>query len=562
MHNGCPVRVRIQVERSAPQPAVTDTLFADVFLPSHRSFLAPLGSVAIHVLLLVILSQAALFLTPVPDFSLSRYEIKPIDVMVPLYFAQMTTPSEASVKVSRERMQDSASPEGSSDAAKSIPPPRVELPPVKARKNAETVLLQPNMPMPNIQVSQMPALAFWARRDPTPAPPSVKPFVTPGRTEEPANAAPLDAPPVLAVPNRQTRLSDLNVAALPAARDAALPVQPSSTAPVRMPKVFQPPPDRPAGSIDAGQGDPANIIAFGAVPIPDKIVTVPPVSQAPSFGGEATPGGVSTPRVERPAPANPTPPGNDRAAGSNSRPGSGGKSGEPAKAGATETASSAAAATPKATIEPRKAQIRSSAESAGAAVAAQARFNSSVQQAAVLADATPRAPDPAAAAASKPGLGESSGTRFVQPRDGRFSFVVTGSSESYPEAKGLLAGKIIYTVSVRVGANRPWIMQYCLPTGVDHALGARSTSTPLEAPYPFVMIRPAIASDIDVRRLVIHGFVNLAGKFEQLSVVSDVEFPEKQALLASLAQWEFRPASRDGQATPVEVLLIIPREAV
>jgi hypothetical protein len=65
-----------------------------------------------------------------------------------------------------------------------------------------------------------------------------------------------------------------------------------------------------------------------------------------------------------------------------------------------------------------------------------------------------------------------------------------------------------------------------------------------------------------VRRLVVHGFVNLAGRFEQLSLVSDVDFPEKQALLASLSQWEFRPASRDGQATAVEVLLIIPREAV
>jgi hypothetical protein len=36
------------------------------------------------------------------------------------------------------------------------------------------------------------------------------------------------------------------------------------------------------------------------------------------------------------------------------------------------------------------------------------------------------------------------------------------------------------------------------------------------------------------------------------------EFNQKDLLLRSLEQWTFRPASRDGVAADVEILLIIP----
>jgi hypothetical protein len=550
------MRVRIRL-RVVPAPPDRDIPFAGVFLPAHRCWPARLGSAAIHLLLITVIPSAFQLLSPVPDFEWSRYQVKPIDVRVPLYFAVSSPPPVERAEKKRGGRSTAAEPPETRRSA----PPRLELPPLPARKKAETVLLQPNVPMPNIQLSQMPAMAFWARQTPALAPPAVKPFVTPGRAEQPANTAPLDAPPVLAVPNRQSRLSDVNVAALPAAREVALPVQPAATAPVRVPKAFRPPDTQQAGAIDAGQGDPTNIIAFGAVPVPDKIVTVPPVSQAPALGGDAMA------KIERTTP----PPGPASAEAGKTgktaitRAGPASKNDQPAKAASgaggkesgrpgSATSGNAAVDTPgapQATVEPRQATARSNGLGNGA-TGTPAALNSAVQQA-VLAEA---------AKTAIPISGGAAGTRLTQPREGRFAFVVTGSSESYPEARGVLAGKIVYSVSVRVGSPKAWVLQYCLPAAVERSLGLRATSVPLEAPYPFVMIRPAINSEIDVRRLVVHGFVNLAGRFEQLSLVSDVDFPEKQALLVSLSQWEFRPASRDGQATAVEVLLIIPREAV
>ena len=546
-----PVRVRIRLTRPAPAPA-PDQLFAGVFLPAHPGWPARLGSLALHAILIVLIPQATLLLTPVPGFEWSRYEVKPLNVRVPLYFTA-AAPEPVHRSLSRP-----APGQAAAEAGARLPAPRVELPRLPARQKAETVLLQPNLPMPNIQLSQMPAMAFWARQQPPALAPPVKPFVTPGRVEEPAAPAELDAPPTLAVPNREPRLSNLNIAALPAVREPALPVPASSTAPVRLPKKFQPPQPQQTGSIDTGQGDRANVISMGALPAPDQIVTVPPVTQAPAFGAGAAPP-LAPPAARNTADAG-TQSGHGSGSGSGTAPaGTRGAAGgtspraastAPSRAAASAQASasapaseSASASTPQATVEPRQPGLRASAGNPGG-----------VQQA-VLAEAN-------AAAAARVPAESPAGVRVVQPRDGRFAFVVSGSSDSYPEARGLLGGKVVYTVSVRVGAPKPWILQYCLPAAVERGLGLRASTTPLEAPYPFVMIRPPVSSPIDVRRLIVHGFVNPAGKFEQLSLVSDVEFPEKQALLASLAQWEFRPASRDGQITAVEVLLIIPREAV
>jgi hypothetical protein len=59
---------------------------------------------------------------------------------------------------------------------------------------------------------------------------------------------------------------------------------------------------------------------------------------------------------------------------------------------------------------------------------------------------------------------------------------------------------------------------------------------------------------------MIHGFVNQSGRFETLSVLFPEAFPKAQFVLAALQQWQFRPASQDGQPARVEVLLIIPEE--
>ena len=60
---------------------------------------------------------------------------------------------------------------------------------------------------------------------------------------------------------------------------------------------------------------------------------------------------------------------------------------------------------------------------------------------------------------------------------------------------------------------------------------------------------------------MVHGFVDVQGHFEKLAVVFPPECPQSTFLLASLQQWNFRPAQQNGQTATVEVLLIIPDPA-
>jgi hypothetical protein len=144
----------------------------------------------------------------------------------------------------------------------------------------------------------------------------------------------------------------------------------------------------------------------------------------------------------------------------------------------------------------------------------------------------------------------------TKPKDGRYTFMVMGSKpeESFPEAAGMLSGKLVYTVYLGIGARPDWILQYCLPPSAPVA-----ATGVLTAPYPYLMFRPALSYDWDGEHLFVHGMLNEAGKLERLEPVGEATPAEKSALLASLLRWEFRPAARGGQPTAVEVLLIVPR---
>jgi hypothetical protein len=59
---------------------------------------------------------------------------------------------------------------------------------------------------------------------------------------------------------------------------------------------------------------------------------------------------------------------------------------------------------------------------------------------------------------------------------------------------------------------------------------------------------------------MVHGFVNQAGRFEGLDIVFPPQLPQAPFVLRSLQNWQFRPATQNGQVVRVEVLLIIPQE--
>ena len=156
--------------------------------------------------------------------------------------------------------------------------------------------------------------------------------------------------------------------------------------------------------------------------------------------------------------------------------------------------------------------------------------------------------------------------RLIRPQTGAYEVAIVQSSGMVPGSNGLLKGKPVYSVYIPVGTGKEWILQYCLPAEDAHP-AARSqvvqlgNITPITAPYAFSIIGPAIQFRIGARYAFIHGFVNASGRFEHLEESSDQEIENIAAVLESLGQWEFRPATKDGVPAMVEILLCIPNAA-
>jgi hypothetical protein len=145
------------------------------------------------------------------------------------------------------------------------------------------------------------------------------------------------------------------------------------------------------------------------------------------------------------------------------------------------------------------------------------------------------------------------------PKDGQFGIVVVGSAiaEQYPESVTIWAGRIVYTVYLHLGHGKAWILQYSLPSNV---LAAAGNIRP-EAPWPYDVVQPHLdPADYTTDAVMIHGFVNLSGRFERLNVVFPTQFSQSKFVLSALQQWQFRPARQNGQLAQVEVLLIIPEQ--
>jgi hypothetical protein len=148
---------------------------------------------------------------------------------------------------------------------------------------------------------------------------------------------------------------------------------------------------------------------------------------------------------------------------------------------------------------------------------------------------------------------------ITRQKDGQFGSVVVGSAlqDRFPEMADLLSGKMSYSVYVPVGLPKSWVLEYSLPRAAENASG--SNAARLEAPWPYSIVRPNIApGSIDADALMVHGYVNLEGRFEGLTIAFPPQFPQAQFVLSMLSQWQFRPASKNGQIVKVEILLIIP----
>jgi len=148
---------------------------------------------------------------------------------------------------------------------------------------------------------------------------------------------------------------------------------------------------------------------------------------------------------------------------------------------------------------------------------------------------------------------------ITKPKEGQFGSVVVGSAlkDRFPEMADLMGGKMSYSVYVPVGLPKNWVLEYSLPHSGGNA--SASNGARLEAPWPYDIVRPNIApGSIDADALMVHGYVNLEGRFEALTIAFPPQFAQAQFVLSKLSQWQFRPATQNGQNVKVEILLIIP----
>ena len=380
---------------------------------------------------------------------------------------------------------------------------------VAQAKPGPQTLVQPDLPAHATltQPVPVPQVVIWS---PNKTP--VKNIVPP-QPEKPTAA---DVPPSVESPNEEVNLADVKISSAPKVA-TNLPIPPSSTSPIQIhaPQLVQMAPA--SVSQLSSQPTPAAVMSLSDLRMANGTVTLPPVNEtaATNAAGALAPG----------AAKDATQPGN----------------GNPAGAGGGAGAQQGAA-------DPAKA-----------------------------ADATagagkPGATNPGAAPGTVPGAaqasdadsgqnGQGTATQITLPKTGRFGAVVVGDSveDEFPEMAGVWSGRLAYTVYLHVGLSRSWILQYALPRPTDAA--AAGAVAHLEAPWPYNIVRPNLTPGaVDADALMVHGFVNQAGHFETLSIVFPQAFPQAQFLLDTLAKWQFRPATEDGQVARVEVLLIIPED--
>ncbi len=442
--------------------------------------------------------------------------------------------------------------------------------PRDARRNpdSDTTLIQPLLPPVELQVAPpVPSVVIATAQLRSPQIP--KPFVVPGR-QTPKPPDPLQPIPL---PNLDLVRTDPVVSN----------IQPFAVLPDNWPSPAEAPPPKLVAAVSPPTlpGDPVEILALTSKPVPqgDQLV-VPPGN----IIGRNADGG---------------------AAGSNSTAptSNGGKSNGPSAspAPATDaTASSAAATQANPVSRTAQANPANSANSGAPTVThVQERSpesgpaGSAAVGPAVGSVATPASAAPAGSRGSPDGdAGKSLGTPrpknmevtilggagsglrrkpagetpiIVRPANGTFDSVIVQSSplEQFPGGKGLLTGRPIYTVYLSLDTPKDWAFYFSLPVEPQPASTSLTntisvSSAPIQGPYATRMVRPRVDVPSYVQNILVHGFVNAQGRFENLRIVKPIRPEIDQALLTSLAGWEFRAATKDGVKTAVEFLMAIP----
>ncbi len=520
-------------------------------------------SMALHVAFIPILFLSPSFLADEEDQSLQRWMAgRALVIKLPdrLYLAQSNSESASAAARQQRKMRISLRraaqgrnlPDNdkqlSAKQQKASPNPerfarptktarrRFKLPDLARLELRTQTLLQaelPNLP-PQVEKS-LPQLLFWAAEI-AKNQPQMQP-VMPGNREIIAQRPNLDAPPTLTPPNRETLTADLRMAMAPVQARPALPRPAATTMPIQVPDSAPKPPAPGPRSIDPMLGDPVHVLALSPNPAPWsealKRLFIPAGNQMARLPGDAARFGDGQ---------------------------------------ATEASRGTAAGT----------AVGNSAANNQPAAAGPGSGNENGADGTTLAAANSPEPPPSGSEAdvvhALPGDGQVLGlltppslpdtaVRMIHPVNGVFDVVVVQSSpsEAFPQNSASLSGRPVYTVYLQVGSAKEWILQYCVPNGMSGPIQAGNivklgNPTPLAAPYPVTTLRPPGDWRKGNGYLLVHGFLDTAGRFRDLSVVADPDNASNQgeSLLEYLAQWEFRPALQDGRPVLVEVVLAVP----
>jgi hypothetical protein len=380
-------------------------------------------------------------------------------------------------------------------------------------------LVQPDISHPAHmkEVALLPTVVIWAPKKQV-----VKNVVAP--LPEPSTAS--DVKPSAQAPNEEVNLTDLSVAASDAPSKLPL-LPPSTTSPLvaHGPEKAQLPPV--TASQTSATPTPAAVMSLSDLKMKDGPVMLPPVNET---ANKKEDGPVAEGKAEKP-----------------SAPGTGNQESTAGGAGSGTGASSATPVTGAISAATNSAVTKSAATDTAAAPAprAPAQTEAKTYPAPGNSDAT---------------LGNDAPTsHFALAKDGQFGAVVVGATiqDQYPEVSGMWGGRLAYTVYLHVGLEKSWTLQYSIPRAAETEAGGNTPR--LEAPWPYNIVRPNLAAGaINADALMVHGFVNEAGRFESLAVAFPPEFPQAQYVLSALAQWQFRPAAENGHPAKVEIVLIIP----
>jgi hypothetical protein len=532
-----------------------------------------LASALLHVFMLAGLPALSDWLQATrPELWMHRYRVlASVEIRVPERLYLATTPSPrrkpATMPAKPARgTERTIRPSASRDTAlraASGAKRRFELPRLVPRQT-DLTLLQPDFPgdLPVLGRVSLPDLLIWSPLPNHPAFRIRKPFVTPGSAEPFAQQPAFDAPPQLTAPNWEALAAELQAAAARASNPES-PLQPAISLPIRLPDLLTRPPHTYI-STERSVGDPLSVLALNVRPRPVRedliippgnqlaaIETIgsPGVSQAGAAGGNQGTEREASAATEPAASAQRQPTTAQPAAASSQDPAE--RSVQATTTPAARSANAQGESQPASLPRNANREAAATAGSAGNALAALPGVSPPSQANQTVSPA--EAPPARAVVRIEHPPGAVADVVVVQP----------APMDGMIETSGALSGRPVYSVFLQVGAPRQWILQYCVP-GEDQSMVLTggvvrlSSPAPLAAPYPRVTYLPPLRPRPG-SYLLIHGYLNAAGRFEALQPLRGADREEAAAIIPVLERWEFRPAMREGQPVRIEILLAIPR---